>query len=92
MTKALLQLLEPVQQEFRSSSQWQEIEKKAYPRQEVKKKEKKPKNLGTRFPGAKNIQSEPDGHVQGEGKDETNLATSVDDALRSLDVKADGSR
>ena len=76
-----------MQQEFKSSPKWQAIEAKAYPRPEVKKKEKKPKNLGTKFPGGKNIKAQPDGHIEGEGKEKLNLAQGADDALQSLSIE-----
>ena len=53
MTDALNALLEPIQAEFKASKEWQEVEQKAYPPVEVKKKAKKEKNLGDRFPGAR---------------------------------------
>ena len=52
VTKALLELMAPIQAEFRASKEWQEVTEKAYPPPEVKKKEKKVKNKGTRHPGA----------------------------------------
>ncbi|TLS25136.1 hypothetical protein PpBr36_07034 [Pyricularia pennisetigena] len=51
-TKALLELLTPIQAEFEASKEWQEVTEKAYPPEEKKKKEKKIKNKGTRHPGA----------------------------------------
>ncbi|KAI6362310.1 hypothetical protein MCOR25_006257 [Pyricularia grisea] len=51
-TKALLELLTPIQAEFEASKEWQEVTEKAYPPEEKKKKEKKVKNKGTRHPGA----------------------------------------
>lgn len=42
----------PIQAEFQASQGWQEITPKAYPPEEKKKKEKKVKDRGTRFPGA----------------------------------------
>ncbi|TLD25572.1 hypothetical protein PspLS_06175 [Pyricularia sp. CBS 133598] len=51
-TKALLELLTPIQADFEASKEWQEVTEKAYPPEEKKKKEKKVKNKGTRHPGA----------------------------------------
>ncbi|MCJ1248767.1 hypothetical protein MMC30_005986 [Trapelia coarctata] len=87
---ALLELLEPIQAEFQASSEWQEIEKKAYPPPEVKKKEKKAKDKGSKHPGAKAIEAKPDGHVEGAGKDEVNLASGAEAAMQNLAVKSNG--
>lgn len=87
MTSALLGLLEPIQKDFQSSSEWQEIEQKAYPPPEVKKKEKKVKDRGSRFPGAKQgVEAQPDGHIEGKAKDQVNLATGSEAAMENLDV------
>lgn len=76
----LLELLEPIQKEFKESKDWQDIEQKAYPSEQARKKEKKVKNLGTRFPGAANqVETKPDGHVEGPGKDEIDVAKGVKD-------------
>ena len=49
----LIKLLAPIQEEFQNSEEWKEAERSAYPPPpEVKKKAKKQKNLGSRFPGA----------------------------------------
>ena len=91
VAKALLELLEPVQKEFMASKEWQDIEKKAYPPSDFKKKEKKPKNLGTRFPGAtRDVEAKPDGHVEGKGKDQVNLATGAETAMANLNVMTNG--
>ncbi|KAL9100783.1 MAG: hypothetical protein Q9163_003879 [Psora crenata] len=88
VTEALLELLDPVQKEFASSHGWQDIEKKAYPSPETKKKEKKAKNLGTKFPGgAKNVEAKADGHVEGKGKDQVDTAAGAEDAMAHLNVK-----
>lgn len=54
VTEALIGLLEPIRAEFEASSEWQEIEKKAYPstKPEDKKKKKEKKDKGSRYPGA----------------------------------------
>ena len=66
MTDALNALLEPIQAEFKASKEWQEVEQKAYPPPEVKKKPKKEKKLGDRFPGIVRDQVKPDENVQEE--------------------------
>lgn len=43
----------PIHQAYESSPEWQEITLKAYPPPVVVKKEKKVKDRGSRFPGAK---------------------------------------
>lgn len=51
MSKALLDLLAPIHAAYQADPEWQEITDKAYPSTE-KKKVKKVKNKGTRYPGA----------------------------------------
>ncbi|EON98767.1 putative tyrosyl-trna synthetase protein [Phaeoacremonium minimum UCRPA7] len=53
VTKALIDLMAPIQAEFQASQAWQEIMPKAYPPEEAKKKEKKVKDKGSRHPGGK---------------------------------------
>ena len=88
VTMALLELLAPIQAEFQASQEWQDIEKKAYPPPEPpKKKVKKPKDKGSRHPGAaKDVDAKPDGTVEGPGKAEVNVGTGVDDAMKELAV------
>jgi len=87
VTSALLGLLEPIQRDFKSSSEWQEIERKAYPPPEVKKKEKKVKDRGSRFPGAKQgVEAQPDGHIEGNPKDQVNVGTGAAAAMEKLEV------
>ena len=87
MTSALLDLLGPIQKDFQSSSEWREIEHKAYPPPEIKKKEKKVKDRGSRFPGAKQgVEAQPDGRVEGEAQDAVNLATGAEAAMENLEV------
>ncbi|KAL9129633.1 MAG: hypothetical protein Q9217_001951 [Psora testacea] len=91
VTTALLELLEPVQKEFTLSKEWQDVEKKAYPPPQIKKKEKKAKNLGTRFPGAaREVEAKADGHVEGKGKDRVNIAEGAEEAMANLDMDYDG--
>jgi tyrosyl-tRNA synthetase len=42
----------PIQAAYNGSTEWQEITLKAYPPPVVHKKVKKPKDRGSRFPGA----------------------------------------
>lgn len=49
----IIKLLEPIKKEFESNPEYQEAEAKGYPVAEAKvKKAKKPKNKGSRYPGA----------------------------------------
>jgi len=87
VANALISLLEPIQADFQASSEWQDIEKKAYPPPETKKKEKKVKDKGSKHPGAaQGVQALPDGSVEGRLKDQVNLGTGVDEAMEKLDV------
>ena len=51
VSKALNALLAPIQTAYQESKEWQEITLKAYPPEDKKKKEKKVKNKGSRYPG-----------------------------------------
>lgn len=83
VTTALVDLLAPIQAAFRASSEWQEIEKKAYPPPPEKKKKEK-KDKGSRHPGA--VKAQPDGHVEGAKAAEVSLGKDVQDAMQNLDV------
>ncbi|KAJ5947226.1 hypothetical protein N7466_000241 [Penicillium verhagenii] len=49
---ALVTLMAPIAKAYAESTEWQEITLKAYPPPVIKKKEKKVKDKGSRFPGA----------------------------------------
>lgn len=83
---ALVDLLAPIQAEFQASSEWQEIEKKAYPPAEPAKKKKQPKDRGSRFPGAGTVKANPDGSIEGKGKEEAQVGTAAEDALSKLEL------
>lgn len=51
VAKALLEILQPIQEAYQQSKEWQEVAVKAYPEAQPVKKEKKVKNRGTRHPG-----------------------------------------
>ncbi|KAL8675667.1 MAG: hypothetical protein Q9224_007423, partial [Gallowayella concinna] len=86
--KALQDLLQPLQAEYEASVEWQEIANKAYPPPEVKKKDKKAKDRGTKFPGAKGgVEAKPDGHVEGNAQDQVNLGTDAEEAMDKLDIQ-----
>ena len=85
----IVDLLEPVQAEFQASTEWQDIEKAAYPPPE--KKVKKPKDKGSKHPGTtKGVEAKPDGHVEGERKDEVNLGVGAEVRLENLDINING--
>ncbi|KAF2157861.1 tyrosyl-tRNA synthetase [Myriangium duriaei CBS 260.36] len=83
VTKALNDLLVPIQAAFQESKEWQEIEKKAYPPPPEKKKKEK-KDKGSRHPGA--VKAQPDGHVEGKGAQEVSVGKNVNDAMQNLAV------
>lgn len=88
MTSALLNLLHPIRAEFDASAEWQDISNKAYPPPEVKKKEKKVKDKGSRHPGAgKGAEAQPDGHVEGKWKDQVDLETRVKAEMEKPDTR-----
>jgi tyrosyl-tRNA synthetase len=84
VSKALVDILRPIQAEFLASPEWQAVEKKAYPPAEPAKKKKTPKDKGSRYPGA--VKAKPNGTVEGPDKGTTELATDADDALSRLEV------
>lgn len=86
---ALVDLLAPIQAEFQSSPEWQEIEQKAYPPAEPAKKKKQPKDKGSRYPGA--IKAKDDGSVEGRDKQEVDVGNSAAEAIENLAVNGDKS-
>ena len=71
-----------------ANDEWQSIALKAYPPPEVKKKEKKIKNLGTKFPGVgMGVEAQSDGHVEGQKKSRVEVSTGVESAMKNLDTK-----
>jgi tyrosyl-tRNA synthetase len=95
-TTALISLLEPLQASFQASKEWQETEKLAYPPPPSTKKVKKQKVLGTKYQKAKTdvaekeVETQPDGSVEGKQAAEVSLGKNVDDAMEKLDVKDGG--
>ncbi|KAL9615224.1 MAG: hypothetical protein Q9167_000318 [Letrouitia subvulpina] len=88
VTKAFVELLRPIRTEYDSSPEWQEVLTKAYPPPVATKKDKKVKDRGTRFPGAKReVEAKPDGHVEGPAKEATSLATGAEAALQNLEIR-----
>lgn len=81
VTKALVDLLRPIQAEFEASSQWQEVGRKAYPPAEPAKKKKMPKDKGSRYPGAVNAQ--PD---EAPVKGIVEVGTDAEEAMSRLEV------
>ncbi|KAI5297000.1 hypothetical protein KEM56_005159, partial [Ascosphaera pollenicola] len=76
----LQRLLAPIQEKFLASKEWQEIEKKAYPPppSKVEKKAKKPKNKGSKYPGA--AKAATDGEKPTDTKE-------VEEGLEKIEVK-----
>jgi len=86
VTEALLEILEPIRKAFEESDEWRDVETRAYPPPPApEKKKKKEKNLGSKFPGAgadaekepngkAEVVAQPDGHVEGKGAHELNVA------------------
>jgi tyrosyl-tRNA synthetase len=85
----LLDLLAPIQEEFQTSRDWQEIEKKAYPPPPApEKKKKKQKGLGTKYPGGgkSSAEAKPGGPAESIGKEEVALGKKVEAAMEALQV------
>jgi len=88
---ALVELLAPIQAEFQASQEWQDIEKKAYPPAEPAKKKKQPKDKGSRYPGAGNIQAKADGSVEGQGKAQVEVGQTAEEAISNLAINGTAS-
>lgn len=91
VTAALLEILAPIRQTFETSQEWQEVEKRAYPPPPApEKKQKKPKDRGSRFPGNKpaadGVEVKPDGHLEGPGAQEASVGKSTEEAMSKLSV------
>lgn len=84
VTKALVDLLTPIQAEFQASAEWQEVEKKAYPPAEPAKKKKTPKDKGSRYPGA--VKVKPNGSVEGPDKESVEVGNGAEEAISKLNV------
>ncbi|KAG8623139.1 hypothetical protein KVT40_008115 [Elsinoe batatas] len=84
VTTALNEILAPIQEAFKASKEWQDIEQKAYPPPAAPVKKKKEKNKGTRHPGG--VKAEADGHVEGADAAEVSLGKDVNEAIKKLDV------
>ncbi|KAL9095436.1 MAG: hypothetical protein Q9165_002307 [Trypethelium subeluteriae] len=91
VASALWPLLKSIQEAFQASPEWQEIEKKAYPPPPSEdKKKKKIKDKGSMHPGAKkNVTAQPDGHVEGESKEEVSVGRDAREAIERLDVNGE---
>jgi tyrosyl-tRNA synthetase len=88
-TSALVDLLAPIQAEFQASSQWQDIEKKAYPPAEPAKKKKQPKNRGSKYPGPGSIKAQPDGSIEGKNAQQAEVGKSAEEAMAKLAVNGE---
>lgn len=102
VTTALLALLAPIQADFEKSSEWQDLTLKAYPPPEVKTKDKKVKDKGSRHPGRAGpgakpgadteagVQVQPDGSVEGPSKTAVSLGSAgVESAMEAVKLGKD---
>lgn len=82
---ALNAVLEPIQAEFNADKEWQAALEAGYPtaQPDKKKKDKKPKDKGSRYPGVK---TNPDGTIEGPDAEKVKVGTDVQDALKNLAV------
>jgi tyrosyl-tRNA synthetase len=89
VTTALINLLAPIQAEFQASQAWQEVEQKAYPSaQPEKKKKKEKKDKGSKYPGAAaRVTAQPDGSVEGPGKEKVDVGGEFAGSIEKLEVK-----
>lgn len=87
VTKALNELLAPIQEAFNASHEWQVITDQAYPPEEAKKK-KTPKDKGSKYPGAAqaNVEAQPDGSVEGQDKDQVDLGSGANQRMKDLNL------
>lgn len=88
VTKALNDLLAPIQARFRASKEWQDIEQLAYPPPPTEqKKQRKMKDKGTRNPKNVEASAQPDGSVANTEPHATvNVGQSAQDALKRLSL------
>lgn len=88
VTDGISKLLGPIQAAFDASQEWRDIEKLAYPPvvEEKKKKEKKVKNKGSRYPGGAKVEAQPDGSLEGKDAQEVSVGKSAQEALEKLDL------
>lgn len=86
VTTALNAVLEPIQAEFNGNKEWQDALEAGYPtgQPDKKKKDKKPKDKGSRYPGG--VKTNPDGTIEGPGADKVKVGTDVQDAMSNLAV------
>lgn len=82
-------ILAPIQEEFSKDKDWQEALETGYPPEqpEKKKKDKKPKDKGSRYPGGANVKTNPDGTIEGPDAEKVKLGENVKDAMQNLEVK-----
>lgn len=85
VAEALNSVLAPIQAEFESDKEWQAALEAGYPtgQPDKKKKDKRPKDKGSRYPGVK---TNPDGTVEGPDAEKVKLGGDVHDAMDKLNV------
>ena len=89
VTTALVDLMTPIQDAFRASPVWQDIETKAYPPplSDQTKKKKKPRDKGSRHPGASTaVEASPDGSLQGQTSEAVSLGPNAEEAIKKLEI------
>lgn len=97
VSTALNKVLAPIQAEFQHDQAWQEALEAGYPSEETgkKKKDKKVKDKGSRYPGGsstgKDVTVNPDGTVDGPDAEQVRLGKDVHDAMRNLAVNGGSS-
>ncbi|EYE98835.1 tyrosine--tRNA ligase TYS1 [Aspergillus ruber CBS 135680] len=85
---ALRRLLDPIQNEFNSSSEWQEIEKKAYPADAPKeKKQKTKKDKGSKYPGAAKAEEQAEQGKEPSQATASDVGKSASEAMDKLSVQ-----
>ena len=89
VTTALVDLMAPIQVAFQASPVWRDIETKAYPPPvpDMNKKQKKPKDKGSKYPGASTaVETRLDGSVQGQKPEEVSLGPNAEEVIKKLEI------
>jgi len=84
VTAALVDLLAPIQEDFQSSPEWQEIEKKAYPPPPAPEKKKKQKVLGSKYSGAG--KSKVDSKAEGSAREDGDTGKGIETVMENMHV------
>lgn len=85
VSEALNAILAPIQAEFQADKEWQQTLEAGYPTEEgKKKKDKKTKDKGSRYPGT--VKTNPDGTVEGLDAEKIQVGENVQVAMKNLAV------